>query len=62
MERERFKQTMKARGHWQDGELKAAEPVSYIREDDRGSVTLIEPAKGPFPVETQQTGRGLCRL
>jgi hypothetical protein len=46
MERERFKQTMKARGHWQDGELKAAEPVSYIREDDRGSVTLIEPAKG----------------
>jgi hypothetical protein len=46
MEQERFKQTMKARGHWQDGELKAAEPVSYIREDDRGSVTLNEPAKG----------------
>lgn len=46
MERERFKRTMKAQGHWQDGELKAAEPVSYIREDDRGSVTLNEPAKG----------------
>lgn len=37
---------MKAQGHWQDGELKAAEPVSYFREDDRGSVTLNEPAKG----------------
>ncbi|MGL4711580.1 MAG: hypothetical protein ACRCWP_03180 [Shewanella sp.] len=46
MEQERFKRTMKAQGHWRDGELKAAEPVSYIREDDRGSVTLIEPVKG----------------
>lgn len=46
MERERFKRKMKAEGHWREPELKAAEPVSYFREDDRGSVTLIEPAKG----------------
>lgn len=46
MEPEKFKRKMKAEGHWREPELKAAEPMSYIREDDRGSVTLIEPAKG----------------
>lgn len=46
MERERFKRTMEAQGHWREGELKSAEPVSRFREDDRGSVTLNEPAKG----------------
>lgn len=46
MEPERFKRTMKARGHWRDGELTSAEPISYIRKDDRGSVTLIENNKG----------------
>ncbi|BDN94862.1 MULTISPECIES: hypothetical protein [Gammaproteobacteria] len=44
MEPERFKRTMKARGHWQDGELTSAEPAVLV--DDRGSVTLNEPAKG----------------
>ncbi|HDP2994093.1 TPA: hypothetical protein P6K84_002692, partial [Staphylococcus aureus] len=46
MEPERFKRTMKAQGHWRDGELASAEPISYIRKDDRGSVTLIEKNKG----------------
>ncbi|MEL7596512.1 hypothetical protein ACEUC8_20985 [Aeromonas veronii] len=44
MEPERFKRTMKARGHWRDGELTSAEPAVLV--DDRGSVTLNEPAKG----------------
>ncbi|OZG42706.1 hypothetical protein CAK78_06435 [Aeromonas sp. A35_P] len=35
---------MKARGHWRDGELTSAEPAVLV--DDRGSVTLNEPAKG----------------
>lgn len=43
MERERFKQTMKARGHWREGELTSAEPLI---QDDRGSVTLFEKATG----------------
>lgn len=46
MERERFKRTMKAQGHWRDGEQRPSEPVSYIREDDSGSVTLIERNSG----------------
>ena len=44
MEPERFKRTMKAQGHWRDGELTSAEPAVLV--DDRGSVTLNEPAKG----------------
>jgi hypothetical protein len=43
VERERFKQTMKARGHWREGELTSAEPLI---QDERGSVVLNEPAKG----------------
>lgn len=46
MERERFKHTMKARGHWRDGELTSAEPALYIRESDKGSVSVIERNNG----------------
>lgn len=66
MEPERFKRTMKARGHWQDGELTSAEPAVLV--DDRGSVTLNEPAKGywvdgapVWPAYNPVTGEDLLR-
>lgn len=40
MESEKFKKTMRAQGHWRDGNQTSFEPESYLREDDRGSVTL----------------------
>jgi hypothetical protein len=46
MEREKFKKTMRAQGHWREGELTSAEPVSYIRADDIVNVALTEPARG----------------
>ncbi|OLF56771.1 hypothetical protein BTN33_22860 [Aeromonas veronii] len=48
MERAQFKKTMKAQGHWRDAELTSAEPESYIRSDDQGNVTLVEPARGDW--------------
>ncbi|MCF7718684.1 hypothetical protein H9X98_13520 [Aeromonas jandaei] len=39
----RFKQLMKARGHWRDAELTSAEPAL---RDERGIVTLIEKNTG----------------
>ena len=46
MEREKFKKTMKAQGHWREGELASAEPESYARADDMVNVTPTEPARG----------------
>ncbi len=40
MESEKFKKTMRAQGHWRDGNQTSFEPESYLSEDDRGSVTL----------------------
>lgn len=42
MESEKFKKTMRAQGHWRDGNQTSVEPESYLREDDRGSVTLLQ--------------------
>jgi len=41
----RFKQLMKARGHWRDAELTSAEPAL---RDERGIVTLIEKNTGYY--------------
>lgn len=43
---ERMRQYGRGLGLWQDKALAVGEPISYLRGDDHGSVTLSEAAKG----------------
>jgi hypothetical protein len=43
---ERMRQYGRGLGLWQDKTLAVGEPISYLRGDDKGSVTLSEAAKG----------------